>query len=55
MNNIELTDEERFQLWALCYNILSQGSWPEGLDIPRDIPGTLKTLEACMDKLQPQS
>lgn len=50
----KLTKDEQFQLWALCYNVLSQGGWPEGLDIPNDIPGTLETLRSAMDKIEPK-
>jgi hypothetical protein len=51
---VHLSDEEAELVWMLLYNILSQGDWPEGLDVPKDVPGHLEKYNKLLEKLMPK-
>jgi hypothetical protein len=42
---VVLNREDADTVWGLLYNMASQGEWPADLDVPLDVPGTMKRLE----------
>lgn len=54
----ELTKDEKDNVWQLLYNVLGsggEGSWPSGLDVPKNIPEHKKHLHTALHKLGPDT
>lgn len=50
-SGVTLKNEDAERVWMLLYNVCSNG-WPEGLDQPGDIVGTLRDLDRIRLQLE---